>query len=64
MKIHIFGASGAGVTTLGQALAARLSLPYFDSDDYFWYATDPPFTTTRPAAQRNALILTHIGNEK
>ncbi|GAB3319388.1 hypothetical protein GCM10027299_11850 [Larkinella ripae] len=36
MKLHLFGASGSGVTTLGTALAAQLHLPYVDSDDYFW----------------------------
>lgn len=35
MKIHIFGASGSGVTTLGNALANQLNIPYFDSDHYF-----------------------------
>ncbi|WP_339313851.1 AAA family ATPase [Paenibacillus sp. FSL M7-0896] len=35
-KIHIMGASGAGTTTLGKALAARLPHVHLDSDDYFW----------------------------
>ncbi|WP_228410094.1 shikimate kinase [Chryseobacterium viscerum] len=35
MKIHIFGASGSGVTTLGKALSEELNLEYFDSDDFF-----------------------------
>ncbi|SEW42675.1 P-loop NTPase family protein [Chitinophaga arvensicola] len=56
MKLHLFGASGSGVTTLGNALAAQLNIPYFDSDAYFWESTDPPFTIRRNAAQRNALI--------
>jgi len=38
------GAPGAGVPTLGRALGATLGLPYFDSDDYFWLSTEPPFT--------------------
>ncbi|RZK24281.1 MAG: adenylate kinase [Hymenobacter sp.] len=58
MKVHIFGASGAGATTLGQALSAVLKVPYFDTDAYFWEATDPPFTVRRPAAVRDAQ-LTH-----
>lgn len=57
MKIHLFGASGSGVTTLGEALAARLHLPYFDSDTYFWHHSDPPFTNRRSPADRNQLIL-------
>lgn len=56
MKIHIFGASGSGVTTLGKALAKKLNLTYFDSDEYFWIHTDPPFTTKRNPKERNDLI--------
>jgi adenylate kinase family enzyme len=40
-RIHLMGASGSGVTTLGRALAARLALPHHDSDDYFWLPTAP-----------------------
>ncbi|GAB4405686.1 MAG: adenylate kinase [Bacteroidia bacterium] len=56
MRIHILGASGSGGTTQGQALAARLRLPYFDSDDYFWLQTEPPFRQRRDAAARNHLL--------
>ncbi len=56
MKIHIFGASGTGVSTLGQALAENINLPYFDSDDFFWENTNPPFTQRRAAKLRNQLI--------
>lgn len=58
MKIHVFGASGAGTTTLGEALSARLALPYFDTDAYFWLPTKPHFTQRQPAAERDAQ-LTH-----
>lgn len=56
MKIHLFGASGAGVTTLGGALSQQLGVPYFDTDTYFWLPTEPPFTQRRPAAARAALL--------
>lgn len=56
MKLHLFGASGTGVSTLGAALAAALHLPYFDSDDYFWQPSEPPFMVRRPPAARNALL--------
>ncbi|NML64046.1 hypothetical protein HHL22_02400 [Hymenobacter sp. RP-2-7] len=52
MKLHVFGASGAGVTTLGHALSAALGLPYFDSDDYFWLPTKPEFTHRPPGRAR------------
>jgi adenylate kinase family enzyme len=56
MKLHIFGASGTGVTTLGQALSATLNIPYFDSDQYYWEKSDPPFTARRNPAERDALL--------
>jgi len=55
-RIHLMGASGAGVTTLGRALAGRLALPHHDSDDYFWLPTVPPYQTTRPPADRLRLM--------
>jgi adenylate kinase family enzyme len=51
-RIHITGASGAGVTTLGRALASRLAFPHHDSDDYFWLPTNPPYRERRPRADR------------
>jgi adenylate kinase family enzyme len=64
MHINIFGASGSGVTTLGEALSGKLDYPYFDSDHYFWFPSDPPFTERRPPDERNALINKEMaGNE-
>jgi adenylate kinase family enzyme len=55
--VHILGASGSGTTTLGRALAARLGAQHLDSDDFFWIATDPPYTTPRPSRERLELVL-------
>ncbi|WP_339027518.1 hypothetical protein WI604_22005 [Bradyrhizobium symbiodeficiens] len=55
-RIHLTGASGSGVTTLGRALAGRLALPHHDSDDYFWLPTVPPYQTMRPAVDRLRLM--------
>lgn len=55
-RIHILGASGSGTSTLGAALAIRLSVPHLDTDAFYWRPTDPPFTTPRPAAERLALL--------
>lgn len=55
-RIHLMGASGSGVTTLGRALAGRLALPHHDSDDYFWLPTIPPYQATRPSTDRLRLM--------
>ena len=54
--IHITGASGSGVTTLGRALADALALPHHDTDDYFWQPTIPPYRTERAAPDRLRLM--------
>ncbi|WP_210518065.1 P-loop NTPase family protein [Hymenobacter terricola] len=60
MRLYIFGASGAGVTTLGQALSEQFGLRYFDGDAYFWEASDPPFTVRRPPYLRNAALASDL----
>ena len=59
-RIHILGASGSGTTTLGRALAARLQCPHFDTDDYFWLPTDPPFTHQRERTERTQLLMNDV----
>jgi adenylate kinase family enzyme len=56
MRIHIFGASGPGTTTLGAALAEALGCSHFDSDDYFWVPSDPPYVTQREIGERRRLL--------
>ena len=55
-RIHILGASGSGTSTLGSALARRLGVPHANSDSFYWLPTDPPYTTPRPAEERQALL--------
>lgn len=64
MKLHIFGASGSGVTSLGQLLAEKTGLKYFDSDDYFWIKTEPPFRHRRNPDERNKLILSDLSKSE
>jgi adenylate kinase family enzyme len=56
-RIHILGASGSGTSTLGSALGWRLGVPHADADSLYWLPTNPPFTTPRPAEDRQALLL-------
>ncbi|RIV19790.1 adenylate kinase [Fibrisoma montanum] len=64
MKLHLFGASGSGVTTLGTALADVLGYPYFDSDTYYWEPTNPPFTVRRRPSERDQLIRDHLAGHE
>ncbi len=57
MKIvHIYGASGAGTTTLGKAIAMQYGFTHMDTDDYFWLPTNPPFIAKRELNERIALM--------
>ncbi|QTP58310.1 adenylate kinase [Billgrantia antri] len=56
-RIHIFGASGVGSTSLGSLVASRLQVPHLDVDDYYWKRTDPPFTQKNSPEQRVASII-------
>jgi adenylate kinase family enzyme len=55
-RIHIVGASGSGVTTLGRAVADALAIPHHDTDDYFHQLTDPPYRHRRDVADRLRLM--------
>jgi len=46
-KMHIFGASGSGTTTIAKAICDKLGYKHFDSDDYYWLPTKDPFTAER-----------------
>lgn len=54
--VHIFGASGSGTSTLGEAICRTLGFTWMDTDDYFWVPTNPRFTLKRPKEERLALI--------
>jgi adenylate kinase family enzyme len=54
--IHIFGASGSGTTSLGQALSEELQIPHLDTDDYYWKQTDPPFVEKHEPSDRIRMI--------
>jgi adenylate kinase family enzyme len=55
-RIHILGASGSGTTTLAQALSNKLDYMHFDTDDYYWKPTSPPFQEARNKEERQELL--------
>ena len=56
-RVHIFGASGSGTSTLGREVARRSDLPFFDADDFFWQKTDPPFQRAQDPETRQRLLM-------
>ena len=61
MGIIVFGASGAGSTTLGKELAQRLNFKYLDIDDYLWCReTEIPFTVTCTPAERTERLMSDV----
>ena len=61
MGIVIFGASGAGSTTLGKSVAQRLNFQYLDIDDYLWcWKTKIPYTVVRSQEERTKDLMNDI----
>lgn len=50
--IHIYGASGAGTSTLGRYISKELNYFFMDTDDYYWLPTPFMFTTPRNKSER------------
>jgi adenylate kinase family enzyme/RimJ/RimL family protein N-acetyltransferase len=63
-RIHIFGASGSGVSTLGAHLAREIGGRHLDTDWYYWRQTEPPFTHKRAVAERVAMIEADIEGQE
>ena len=55
-RIHIFGASGSGTTSLAKLVANATGFLHVDTDDIFWVKTNPPFRTVRELNERQDLL--------
>jgi adenylate kinase family enzyme len=60
-NIHITGASGCGVTSLGISLASKLGRAHLDTDDYYWLPTTIPYSEKRTIPKRLELLRTSLG---
>lgn len=57
IRLHLFGAPGSGVTSLGRAVAQQLGVPHFDTDDYHWFTDDAlPYRRRRNPEHRRQLL--------
>jgi len=55
--IIVFGASGAGTTTIGKELANIMGFKHFDLDDYYWsWDAAVPYTVPRPKSERIEML--------
>lgn len=59
-RIHILGASGSGTSTLAGALEKKLGFRHFDTDNYYWLPSEPPYEKKRPAEDRLRMIADDI----
>jgi adenylate kinase family enzyme len=63
--IILFGAPGAGSTTLGRELAQRLGFLHIDLDEYVWrWDTEVPYTAFRPQQEWYEHIMGDIAKSK
>ncbi|MDX2198577.1 MAG: adenylate kinase [Phycisphaerae bacterium] len=62
-RVNILGASGAGASSLGRALAEALRAPYFDCDDYYHEPSDPPFQRRATPESRHARLVGDLGRQ-
>ena len=55
-RVHVVGASGSGTSTLGRTLAEQLQWKFFDTDEFYWMPSEPPFQSKRAIPERIALL--------
>jgi adenylate kinase family enzyme len=55
-RVHVCGPSGAGTSTLGRLVHRERALVFLDSDDFYWLASETPFSKKRPSEERKELL--------
>ncbi len=63
-RIHILGASGSGTTTLGKSLSEAYDIVHFDSDDFYWMKSDPPYQKVVPREERQVGLRTELSKSR
>ncbi len=62
-RVHVLGGSGSGTSTLARALAAELQYACFDTDDFYWLPSNPPFQQKRSIPERIARLDAALSNQ-
>lgn len=55
-RVHVFGASGVGTTSLGELISEKYGHRHLDTDNFYWVPTNPPFREKRPPQERLRLL--------
>lgn len=63
MKIHIFGAAGAGSTTIGKLISERLAIKQIDVDQLTWDHTTRPYGKRLPRQLKIGRLHAEIATE-
>lgn len=59
-KIHIMGASGSGTTSIAGQLCKAIGYQHFDTDDFYWHKTSPPYIAARETQERQQLLSSQL----
>jgi adenylate kinase family enzyme len=62
--IHLLGAPGSGVSSLGKIIAEELKWPFFDTDNFVWFTDDAlPYRRKRNTQHRMQLLTETLSKE-
>ncbi|MFO1257813.1 MAG: AAA family ATPase [Gammaproteobacteria bacterium] len=64
LRILIFGAAGSGATTVAKKISDILEISHFDSDEYYWIKTDPPYRVKQPLIERQKNLKADLEKER
>lgn len=62
--IHIYGASGSGTSTIGKYISDKCGFYFMDTDNYFWQATNLPYTIKRDVSERLSMMRKDINEHE
>ena len=61
-RIHIFGSTGSGTSSIGRSVSEKIEYKHFDADDYLWLPTEEPYTVMRSKDEYFNLMNADLNN--